>query len=275
VRGIAHRYQGATASMEFRARTYGYDRVRSAQKLTLFLGPYEGPTEVKVYFEDSLAHIRYYSAGDPSKMEFVAPQPMSRVRVEFNGQSPLWYGAAWDGTRGVAVDNVSMRGADGLGFKRINPPHFVASLRDARPGLVIMQFGGNAVPYFKSAAEVARYGKAFARQIALIQQALPDADVLVVGPSDMAHKVEVAWETYPFVDEVRTALREAAHAQGAAFFDVFAFMGGAGSMSDWAQRNPPLAGADHIHFTPNGARKVGRALALALEQELDRHAPTK
>ncbi len=271
VRGIAHRYQGGSASMEFRARNYGYDRVRLAQKLTLFLGPYEGPTEVKVYFEDSLSHIRYYSAGDPSTMEFVAPKPMGRVRVEFNGQSPLWYGAAWDGTRGVAVDNVSMRGADGLGFKRINPPHFVAALRSANPGLVIVQFGGNAVPYFKSSAEVARYGKAFARQIALIQQALPEADVLVVGPSDMAHKVDIDWQTYPYVDEVRSALREAAHAQGAAFFDVFSFMGGAGSMSDWAQRNPPLAGADHIHFTPNGARKVGRALALALQQELDRH----
>jgi len=113
--------------------------------------------------------------------------------------------------------------------------------------------------------------KAFARQIALVQQALPEADVLVVGPSDMAHKVDVDWQTYPYVDEVRSALREAAHAQGAAFFDVFSFMGGTGSMSDWAQRNPPLAGADHIHFTPNGARKVGRALALALQQELDRH----
>ena len=67
------------------------------------------------------------------------------------------------------------------------------------------------------------------------------------------------------------ALRAAAHAQGAAFFDVYSFMGGAGSMSTWVQRSPPLAGADHIHFTPNGARKVGRALALALDQELDRH----
>jgi lysophospholipase L1-like esterase len=271
VRGIAHRYQGGSASMEFRARNYGYDRVRKAQKLTLYLGPYEGPTEVKVYFEDSLSHIRYYSAGDPAEMEFVAAKPMSRVRIEFNGQSPLWYGAAWDGTRGVAVDNVSMRGADGLGFKRINSMHYAASLRAANPGLVILQFGGNAVPYFKTSAEVTRYGKAFARQIALIQQALPDADVLVVGPSDMAHKVGVEWETYPFVDEVRTALRAAAHAQGAAFFDVYSFMGGAGSMSTWVQRSPPLAGADHIHFTPNGARKVGRALALALDQELDRH----
>jgi len=52
---------------------------------------------------------------------------------------------------------------------------------------------------------------------------------------------------------------------------VYSFMGGAGSMSTWVQRSPPLAGADHIHFTPNGARKVGRALALALDQELDRH----
>ena len=271
LRGIAHRYEGSSASVELRARSYGYDRVRKAQKLTLFLGPFESPTEVKVYFEDSLAHIRYYSAGDPSTMEFMASKPMSRVRLEMNGESPLWYGAAWDGAQGVAVDNVSMRGADGLGFKRIERTHFSQSLIQAGPGLVILQFGGNAVPYFKSAGEVERYGRAFAAQIQFFRRALPDADILVVGPSDMAHKVGTDWETYPYVSKVRDALREAAHSQGAAFFDVFAFMGGAGSMADWTQRNPPLAGADRIHFTPNGARKVGTALAQALDQELQRH----
>ncbi len=272
VRGIAHRYEGNSASMEFRNRNYGYERVRQGQKLTLYLGPYEGPAEIKVFYEDSLAHIRYYAQGDPGLMEFKAPRPMSRVRVEFKGESPLCYGAAWDGLNGVAVDNVSMRGADGLGFKRIDASHYSASLVQANPGLVILQYGGNAVPYFKSAAEVERYGRAFARQIAVIQKALPDADVLVIGPSDMAHKVGTEWESYPYVDEVRDALRTAAHVQGAAFFDVYGFMGGAGSMTDWVARNPPLAGSDHIHFTPNGAQKVGKALASALEHELARHA---
>jgi len=272
VRGIAHRYDGNSASMEFRSRNYGYERVRQGQKLTLYLGPYEGPAEIKVFYEDSLAHIRYYAQGDPGLMEFKAPRPMSRVRVEFKGESPLCYGAAWDGLNGVAVDNVSMRGADGLGFKRIDASHFSASLVQANPGLVILQFGGNAVPYFKSAAEVERYGRAFARQIAVIQKALPQSDVLVIGPSDMAHKVGTEWDSYPFVDEVRDALRTAAHVQGAAFFDVYEFMGGRGSMTDWVARNPPLAGSDHIHFTPNGAQRVGKALAAALEQELARHA---
>ena len=105
VRGIAHRYEGNSASLEFRNRNYGYERVRSGQKLTLYLGPYEGPAEVKVYYEDSLAHIRYYAQGDPGLMEFKAPRPMNRVRVEFKGESPLCYGAAWDGLYGVAVDN--------------------------------------------------------------------------------------------------------------------------------------------------------------------------
>lgn len=272
VRGIAHRYDGNSASMEFRNRNYGYERVRTGQKLTLYLGPYEGPTEVKVYYEDSLAHIRYYSQNDPSLMEFKAPRPMSKVRLEFKGDSPLYYGAAWDGLTGVAVDNVSMRGADGLGFKRIDQMHYSKVLKQANPALIILQFGGNAVPYFKSAAEVERYGRAFARQIAVMQQALPEADFLVIGPSDMSHKVETNWESYPFVDEVRDALRDAAHIQGAAYFDVYEFMGGSGSMAKWVTHNPPLAGSDHIHFTPNGAQKVGKALAAALEKELMRHA---
>jgi lysophospholipase L1-like esterase len=169
------------------------------------------------------------------------------------------------------VDNVAMRGADGLSFSRMDRAHFIQSLQRQPVALVILQFGGNAVPYFKSKEAVQRYGEAFRRQIRLFQEALPGADILVLGPSDMAVKEGMDWVSYPFVDDVRDALREAAFEEGAGFFDVMDFMGGPGSMEEWVNVNPPLAGPDHIHFTPRGAKKVATALVEAMNDELARH----
>ncbi len=147
----------------------------------------------------------------------------------------------------------------------------MASLQREPVGLVILQFGGNAVPYFKSKEAVMRYGEAFRRQIRLFQEALPGANILVVGPSDMAVKEGLDWVSYPFVDDVRDALKMAAFEEGAAFFDVMDFMGGPGGMVDWVNQNPPLAGPDHIHFTPRGAKKVAKALVESMQAELQRH----
>ena len=93
----------------------------------------------------------------------------------------------------------------------------------------------------------------------------------MVGPSDMAVKEGLDWVSYPFVDDVRDALKMAAFAEGAAFFDVMDFMGGPGGMVDWVHQNPPLAGPDHIHFTPRGAKKVAKALVESMQAELQRH----
>ena len=38
-------------------------------------------------------------------------------------------------------------------------------------------------------------------------------------------------------------------------------MGGENSMVQWVRHNPSYAGPDYIHFTTDGARKVGDALS--------------
>jgi len=276
-RGVSHRYamvggMGPDASVTFKPRSYGYDRAKRARRFTLLHGPSRGPLEVKWYANDTLWKIIYLdSNARTGSLTVQAPQPLRSLKIEFRGESPDWYGMALDGAGGVSVDNVAMRGADGLSFTRMDRRHFIESLQRQPIGLVILQFGGNSVPYFKSSGAVARYGDAFRRQIQLFQEALPNADILVIGPSDMAVKEGLEWVSYPFVAEVRDALRRAAFSEGAAFFDVMDLMGGPGGMVDWVNQNPPLAGPDHIHFTPKGAKKVAQALVKALDDELSRH----
>ena len=135
------------------------------------------------------------------------------------------------------------------------------------PDLVVLQFGGNSVPYCQDSTSARRYAGWLKRQIQLFQSLQPEAAILVIGPSDMAEKTGVDWTSYPMLSPIRDALLEATLDAGAAYWDLLEVMGGLGSMPAWVAATPALAGPDHVHFTPRGARKVGELLDRALWAE--------
>ncbi|MBQ3813909.1 MAG: hypothetical protein II841_10135, partial [Bacteroidales bacterium] len=49
-----------------------------------------------------------------------------------------------------------------------------------------------------------------------------------------------------------------------AYWDLFRMMGGENSMVQWVKHRPAYAGPDYIHFTSEGARKVGDALSQSI-----------
>jgi lysophospholipase L1-like esterase len=133
--------------------------------------------------------------------------------------------------------------------------------------MILLQFGGNAVPYISDTAAVKRYGEWFASQIRLFQTILPNAAIVVIGPSDMATKEEQYMITYPMLVPVRNALRQAALNEDVLYWDVFEVMGGAGSMAAWVASSPALASSDHVHFTRRGAKKIASLLLQSLDAE--------
>src|SRR5690606_16144494 len=95
----------------------------------------------------------------------------------------------------------------------------------------------------------------------------PTASILVIGPSDRAERTRSGWRTMERVGVITQAQREAAFKVGAAFLDLQAKMGGAGSMLDWAQT--PLAQNDHVHFTTQGYRLLGDAIFIDLMRQYE------
>ncbi len=125
----------------FSPRSYGYARARQARQFTLLHGPAQGPLEVKWFANDTLWKIEYLdSAARGGALKAVATTPVKSLRLEFKGKSPDFYGLAMDGTQGISVDNVAMRGADGLSFSRMDRAHFIQSLQRQPVALVILQF---------------------------------------------------------------------------------------------------------------------------------------
>ena len=77
--------------------------------------------------------------------------------------------------------------------------------------------------------------------------------------------------SYPNIEQIRDAQRNAAFRSGSAFWDLYEAMGGHNSMVSWVHNDPPQAEADYTHFNPAGARVIGKMMYDALIEEYYRH----
>ena len=195
------------------------------------------------------------------------PDTTSNVKIYLDGSAEI-YAISADGAYGVAVDNVAMRGSSGTVFHRIDSQLLAESYKAMNARLIIMEYGGNLVPGTNS-GNVDWTKKLITKQIQAIQKANPDADILFIGPADMAKQVDGEWKTYPGLPLTIKTLREVALENGAAYWDMHRVMGGNGSMIKWANREPALGFTDHIHFTRRGAAYMGDLFCAALRMHYD------
>ena len=103
------------------------------------------------------------------------------------------------------------------------------------------------------------YCTSIERQIRRVRQCCAGATILFIGPSDMSTRRGGVMQTYPMLPQLIDSLRTIALRNNAAYWDIYEVMGGHNSMIAWV--NNGLAGPDYVHFTPAGARRVGKTLA--------------
>lgn len=169
------------------------------------------------------------------------------------------YGISQESETGVIVDNMPMRGCLGLVFTKMDTEQLTRYFTDENVSLIIMQFGGNGIPYNNSTATIRSIVNGLRRQVRHLQDCAPDASILFVGPSDMMATVDGMPQSHPMVSYMDQLLRKMAMEEEIAYFSLYRFMGGRGSMAHW--QDIGLAGSDGIHFTRSGARKAGNAVA--------------
>jgi lysophospholipase L1-like esterase len=124
------------------------------------------------------------------------------------------------------------------------------------PALVVLAYGTNEARRPDWTTE--SYRDALTRVIRLIREASPTTSILVIGAPDQGLRAWRRVTPYPGVDRILQAQREAALANGCAFWNLRAAMGGKGSMKQWVQAG--LAQGDYVHLTTPGYRLVGDSL---------------
>ena len=190
----------------------------------------------------------------------------NKLRYEFSASvSPTIIGFSLESDYGVFVDNIGMRGSSGTFFGKID--HNLASkmYADLNVEMVIMQFGGNGVPYMSDSSSVRRYAKQFKGQLYTIKKLRPSASILVIGPSDMSMQSVAGRVTYKMLPFLVQEMTKVSKEVGACYWDLFSAMGGENSMPSWVEKG--LAGNDYIHFTNRGASIASQLFFDALAAE--------
>ncbi|MBL8972697.1 MAG: hypothetical protein JNK56_19055, partial [Myxococcales bacterium] len=129
-------------------------------------------------------------------------------------------------TPGVVWDEMSQIGALTRRMSNFNAEHLHSQIRRRDPDLVVFMFGGNDM---NTQGTMAKYREEFTEVIRLFRAAKP-LPCLVMAPLDHGERDGARIVTRPIVSKIVNAQREVAKAEGCAFFDTFAAMGGDGSM---------------------------------------------
>lgn len=163
---------------------------------------------------------------------------------------------------GIIYDALGINGARASRLSQWDWDILKSNLSYAKPNLVIIAYGSNEVS--DPDLNLTEYEKNFASFLQKFHQAVPQAALLVISPPDRAIQVAGRWQSASAMPALVEAQRQAALANGAAFWNLFQAMGGAGSINKWANLPTPLAQADHVHLTKAGYQLV----AQTLHQEL-------
>jgi len=242
----------------------GGPKAAAFNKLKLYYGGSQTKTHIELYENGSLNNSDSLLAGGNFNIkEFNLNQRATLHEFKFKGKdSPDFYGLSLEGGKGVMVDNMGLRGSSGTFFNQINFGQLKQFYDHLNTKLIILQFGGNTLPYITTPEQTVQFANYLKSQILTIKKLAPQASILVIGPADMSVKVGTEYETHPQLENLRDAIKKTAFDTDCAFFDMYNCMGGKNSMVAWVDLG--IGAKDYIHFSSGGARKIAVLLYSSL-----------
>jgi len=246
------------AELSISKSNISFIRTQEYKKMRLFYGNSKSKVDLNLFVNDELVFSDILKPDlDYGVVSCNLPDSTDNVVLKFSGyDSPDIYGIELVDNVGVIVDNIALRGSSGTIFTQSDFEHSTEMYNDLDPGLFILQFGGNVMPYIKDQKAIDNYGRWFASQIKRLKLSCPNAAVIVIGPSDMSTKVKDKYVTYDYLPAVVEALKQAALSTGSGYWDMYQAMGGHNSMPSWVNANPELAAPDYVHFTTRGSKLI-------------------
>ena len=244
----------------------------NAAEFELFYYQQPGGGTVQI-FDNGMAVEQISTDGEPGPAYYrlEATPGMHRVEAETLDRGPVrLFGWVAENTTGVTYEELGINGAEASIVLGWNEETLRSNIERRNPALIVLAYGTNEAGRKDWTLE--SYRDMYSRLIARLRMDAPTATILVVGPPDRTQKIRMAgrqthWETMEKIDVIAEAQREAALANGCAFWDLRAKMGGKGSMLKWVAAG--MAQADHVHFTGPGYRMLGDAVFRDVMSQYD------
>ena len=194
------------------------------------------------------------SAGEPDHHFVVTTESSAPVRLF--GLTTLEPGATWE--------SIGINGAVAPLILRWDQTLFTTYLRQTDANLVVLAYGTNEAA---ARSDPDTYAASFARIVDTIHTQLPNASVLILGPTDRATAAHVGRHSRGFApfsgtEPILDAQRAVCRTHDCAFWNQQQRMGGFGSMGRWVYAG--WAQPDHTHLTGEGYRALADALMADL-----------
>jgi lysophospholipase L1-like esterase len=179
---------------------------------------------------------------------------------------------------GVSYNNIGYPGATIDLVNKFDEKLMADALRRLDPQIVVLVFGTNEAS--KPNLDAARYERSYEKAIARIKTALPNAQIVLVGPPDGAERpphclgkgpadaachpappsdgslytepADCDWHTIAHLDLVRDIERKIAERHGFVYWNWAAINPNQCAAHQLVAASPPLMTPDHVHFTPAG-----------------------
>jgi lysophospholipase L1-like esterase len=176
------------------------------------------------------------------------------IRTASTGRTRLFGLVIERNSTGVVYDALGINGTRASRPLQWDWKVLSASIRRRDPDLIVVAYGSNEVSDLD--LDLEEYATRYATLLRRFHDAAPRASILVIAPPDRAVRDGNKWRTVSAMPALVEAQRRAAFSSGAAFYDLFNAMGGAGSIARWATLREPLAQSDRVHLTSAGYRLV-------------------
>ena len=164
---------------------------------------------------------------------------------------------------GVQVDGLGVGALNFEQMQHVESKTRVEMLKHRKYDLVVFLLGTNMFAPHLHAKWVKNVLEDF-------HAALPDAPVLILSPPDIVLK-GTDEHSDPRIVALGKQMKQIAEANGAAFWDFRAAMGGDASIKRWVKLG--LASGDYVHLTHDGGALMGDRLVYALFKDLEGWLP--
>ena len=253
-----------SGEINLRKSNNSYLNTRKFKHCKVFYGYNEKPFIAELKYKDKTIDAEIIPVSQQLKtISWKIDNAIDEITISFKGEdSPNIYAIALDDFKGIAVDNIPLRGSSGTDFTRTDLAFFRSMYQKLNVKLVLMQFGVNLVPHIVN--DYSYYEKQLEKQLKTIKSLRPDICIIVIGVSDMSRNENGNYVSYPNIEKIRAAQKNAAFNAGCAFWDTYEAMGGKNSMPLWVNNDPPLARTDFTHFSWKGSTIIAKMFYDAL-----------
>jgi len=238
---------------------------QDAEYIDMFVEPYGKPTSANYFSRVRVLKTDSVQVNGRFNKIISLPDSTTQCLLHFSGEGEV-YGVSLETPTGVIVDNIPMRGGSGNVFTNISASQLSRFYAETNTRLIILQFGGNVMPWADTPERVKGYAYSMRRQIRYLKSCAPEASILFIGPSDMTTVVDgekSSYEMLPLMDE---QLARLAVSENIAYWSLYKAMGGWNSMMEWFENG--LASSDGVHFNLSGAGKAANLLWKWLEKKI-------